>query len=598
MSLNQHFSSVKALGKIEGIKDNIRRLDQVLGSANLWRPGQALRKECGEVLRMIEDLEERFEQKLVVTIIGPSGSGKSTLLNALAGVDNLSDSGHRRPTTRSVVVFCRSGENASQIRRKLGAENVTVQSSQAASTLEHVMLIDTPDTDSTQQEKHIPIVKNAISLSDVLICLFDAENPKRRDYVDFLYPYVQMFQGEALLVVLNKCDRLDEQELTEQIIPDMDHYLRSAWDRPVNRLLCISARNHLQEPGWDENAKPRHLFDQYDELEKVIFGTYNSAAFVIDRRIENAESLKKYLAVEVRSEVKKDERALKEARDKIVEAERQAIGEAVSSLTAEDSKQVLGVNVLLYQKLAQRWMGPVGWLIAIWGRILIFGTGMAAIFRFGNPIRQIIGIASSLMHFKTSQSAVAETEDKGRAEGALRQYKLALLKEWPNIAESLIRGRFDSSVRDANRMDYPNHNLTERLTAIWSDSLENAINQASRRLSSFSLQLFFNLPTIFILAHAGYQTSKTYFTGVILSSDFFLHTFLTIVFILFLSFFLFQLLVKLVADTRRISSSAFELMKKESESYTERAVHPAAGQIDNVIELSLAVMAPGMTKKS
>ncbi len=597
MTLNRRFSSVKALGKIEGIKDDIRRLDQVLAFANLWRPGQALRKECGEVLRMIEDLEERFDRKLVVTIIGPSGSGKSTLLNALAGIDKLSESGHRRPTTRNVVVFCRSGEDASQLIRELGTENVAVQSSRAARTLEHVILIDTPDTDSTQQESHIPMVKKVISLSDVLICLFDGENPKRRDYVDFLNPYVQMFQGEALLVILNKCDRLDEQELKEQIVPDMETYLRSAWDRSVSRLLCISARNHLQEPAWDEKAKPRHLFDQYDELEKIIFGTYSRAAFVIDRRIENAESLKNYLAEEVRSEVKRDEKALTEARDLIVDAEKQGIGQAVSSLTSQDSKQVLGINVLLYQKLAQRWMGPVGWLIAIWARILIFGTGIAAIFRFGNPIRQVMGIASSLLHFKSSQAAVAETGDNRRAEGALRQYKFSLLKEWPNIAESLIQGRFDSSVRDADKVGYHNHNLTEQLTAIWSDSLENAISQASQRLSGFSLQLLFNLPIVFILAHAGYQTSKAYFSGIILSSDFFLHTLLTIIFILFLSFFLFQILVKLFGSGRRITSNAFEIIKKEAESYMEGPVHPAAGQIDKIIELS-AIMIPGMSEDS
>jgi hypothetical protein len=73
----------------------------------LWRPAVGLEKSCEEALIMLDRLAERFDHKLVVTLVGPSGSGKSTLLNALAGEDNLSPSGHRRPTTERVVVFCR-----------------------------------------------------------------------------------------------------------------------------------------------------------------------------------------------------------------------------------------------------------------------------------------------------------------------------------------------------------------------------------------------------------------------------------------------------------------------------------------------------------
>ena len=51
--------------------------------------------------------------------------------------------------------------------------------------------------------------------------------------------------------------------------------------------------------------------------------------------------------------------------------------------------QTMGVNVKLYQKIAQQWFGPVGWLIALWARILIFGTGLMALFRFGNGCKRI-----------------------------------------------------------------------------------------------------------------------------------------------------------------------------------------------------------------
>jgi predicted GTPase len=107
--------------------------------------------------------------------------------------------------------------------------NIRIRASEAAEVLENVILIDTPDTDSTHQDRHIPIIHQAITLSDVLVCVFDGENPKRRDHTDFLAPYVRLFSGESLVVAVNKCDRLAESELTETIMPEFARYIRDAW---------------------------------------------------------------------------------------------------------------------------------------------------------------------------------------------------------------------------------------------------------------------------------------------------------------------------------------------------------------------------------
>ena len=578
-------SAVKALGQIEGIKDDIERIDRALESVPLWRPSSALRRQCREISGMIDDLRERFESKLVVTLIGPSGSGKSTLLNALSGADDLSESGTSRPTTRNLVVLSAAKSDAEQLRREIGGENVRVSTRRAPASLENVMLIDTPDTDSTEQEKHIPMVKRAIALSDVLICLFDSENPKRRDYVDFLKPYVKLFKGEALLAVLNKCDRLDERELKENILPDFESYLKKAWDGTSPYLFCISARSHLQAPGWNPQASPRHEFDQYPELKTVVFETFNQAAFVVDRRLENAKTLKAYLLDEIRKEADRDAEALARAREQIAEVERKALKEAVMAVKTDDSSHMFGVNVLLYQKLSQRWFGPVGWVIALWARILIFGAGMTAIFRFGNPLRQIAGVATSLMHFKNSRAAVAEAGSGKRAEKSLRQYRMTILKEWPEAAEEMIRGRFDTSVRNKTADEKDHEEMTETLSGLWSDSLNEAVSKAARGFSGFFLQLFFNLPALFMLGHAGYLTANLYWQGKYQTSDFFLHAFLTLLVILFMSFFILQLLIRVFASADRIAKFAFAIMKSQAENYPTATSHPAARQIDEVLQL-------------
>jgi GTPase SAR1 family protein len=587
MISNVQTGSIKALGKIEGFKHDVRMLCNAIDRAPMWQPGAGLRKQCDEVLRMIDHLEARFERKLIVTIIGPCGSGKSTLLNALAQVDNLSETGHRRPTTQSIVVLSREAKDADYLKEQLGVSHVDMRSSPVATSLEHVLLVDTPDTDSTQQEKHIYLVQNAIAVSDILICMFDAENPKRKDHVDFLAHYVRLFNGDALMVVINKCDRQDKNELTQVIVPEFLEFIKSAWEKPIQKIFCISAREHLQDPQWDSTATPKHDFDEFIDLKQMIFGTFNQPGYIIDRRIENARSLRNYIFEEATLEIQKDSKTLKETKQLIREAEKTALNAALSAFKKGDSKRMLGINVLVYQKLAQRWLGPVGWLIAIWARILIFGTGIVAMFRFGNPIRQLAGMVSSLFHFKESKAATAEAERSDWIDFAMRDFRLSVLQDWPDIAESLINARFDMRVRKIDHVLSDNITLNQDLNSFWSDALDHTMETASQNLSGLILQFLFNLPVIGILGHVGWITARDYFTGQYLSSDFFLHAFLTIAITLFLSFFVFQGCVRLAAGPERITRKAFDQMKQQVEQFQPISMNPVGEQIDILLGMAL-----------
>ena len=137
MISNQKLSVIKARGRVEAFKHDIRMLSSSIEEAPLWRPGSALKKQCDETLRLITDLEERFDRKMVVTILGPCGAGKSTLLNALSGVDNLSESGHSRPTTRGLVILCRDREDAAPFIREIGSEDTAICSSHGSAGHRH-----------------------------------------------------------------------------------------------------------------------------------------------------------------------------------------------------------------------------------------------------------------------------------------------------------------------------------------------------------------------------------------------------------------------------------------------------------------------------
>ena len=149
MKLDRQAALLKAIGRIEGFKNDLRRLNAELERAPLWLPGRGLEKQCEQAIGMIEGIAERFERKLVVTLVGPCGSGKSTLLNALTGVDDLSEVGHRRPTTDHLIVFSENPNDGSQLMESPDSEIVEIRSGPAAEDFEHILLIDTPDTDST-----------------------------------------------------------------------------------------------------------------------------------------------------------------------------------------------------------------------------------------------------------------------------------------------------------------------------------------------------------------------------------------------------------------------------------------------------------------
>jgi GTPase Era involved in 16S rRNA processing len=560
--MDAQMARLRAMAELETVRVDIQNLADTLEQITLWRPAAGLQKSCAEALRMVDRLAERFDRKLVVTLVGPCGSGKSTLLNALAGDDHLSAAGRRRPTTEQVVAFCREPTDADQLVDQLGRENIRVRASQAAERLENVILIDTPDTDSTHQDRHIPIIHKAITLSDVLVCVFDAENPKRRDHTDFLAPYVQLFSGESLVVAVNKCDRLEASELAETIMPEFSRYIDDAWSVKPAAVLCVSARSHLSHPGWDEHVQPKHDRDQFDQLRERIVETFNRAGFSVDRRLENARRLREYLEQTVRAEAQKETGRLTSAIEQMTASETEALHAAVAAFRGDGNSVAPGINVRLYQQLAQRWLGPVGWLVAVWARILVFGTGIASLLRFGNPVRQIFGAVSAVRHYGESKKALNDAEQGAGTGVALSRYAGTIGRRWPDIAEMLIDARFASAVRDVRQAPGDGQALGTHLSRLWHEALEHELEQAGRRLSGGMLQLAFNLPVLVILGYAGWLTAVNFFANTILSSDFFLHAFWTIVMVLFLSFFLLQAVIRLAVGKDRLVERVFTRVRE------------------------------------
>jgi energy-coupling factor transporter ATP-binding protein EcfA2 len=585
-TLERQAAALRAVGRIEGFKAELGRLTSALEAVPLWLPAAGLVRQCAEGIRMIDAIAARFDRRLVVTLIGPSGSGKSTLVNALAGGAELSETGHRRPTTGRLMVFGSGAEEADELTRELGAEAVVVRPAAGGRLPEGVCLIDTPDTDSMANHRHLAALSAAVAHSDVLICVFDAENPKRRDHADYLAPIVRRFDGESLVAVLNKCDRLDETELKERILPDFLDYIRASWGGAVDRALCASARRHVQEPGWDPEAGPRHGFDQFDELHRLVFSHMTRGGFVIDRRVENARRLHAFVLDEARQELASDREALASADRRLTEAETEAMAAAVAAVQGGDEQILPGMGLSVCQSLSQRWVGPVGWVFAVWTRLMAFGGGVAAILRFGRPRDRGPRGVSGWRRSTGAKDGRPEALAPERLHAVLRGYRMELLRRWPDAAEMLVRGRFDSAVRDGGATAAAVERFAERFSSLWAETVNAEIDRIPRRLSGFWLQVLLNAPVVGLLGYAGWITIVNFFSGSYLSGDFFLHALWAIVIALLLSFSLLQTIIRVSLNSKRIAGRALERLKRDLQPLEGLAQTPLRVQLQAVLRMT------------
>jgi hypothetical protein len=377
---------------------------------------------------------------------------------------------------------------------------------------------------------------------------------------------------------------LDAAELNDDIGPAFKQYLHRAWGNPPDEVLLISARSHLQSPGWLPQAAPRHDLDQFDMLKSLVFDRLNQPGTGTDRRIANAGQIRNYMADQIRRAAGEHRDLLQQSLDRMAAVEQQALQAALKQLQSDDRQQLMGVQVRMYQALAQRWLGPVGWLVAIWSRLIVFGSGLTALLRFGNPLRQVWGMISSWRRFKQSRSALAFLEDQTHADTALTVFQNTMLMRWPDIAETLVRAGFDAAVHDLETSGQARAGRT--LEHLWADELTRRIDQTAGRLSNSLLQLVFNLPGVGLMGYVGWLTAKGFFEGTYLTSDFFLHALLTIALVLLLSFFMLQCIVRLATGRGRIQRRAFEAVEKAAAQQPVVATRNVADQVAAVIDMA------------
>lgn len=477
-----------------------KRLDEL----RFWMPAAGLSKLVGETLSVVDRLGERLEAKAIVAVVGGTGSGKSTLVNALCGKDGTVQEGSRRPTTRSITALARTPGDANVLVESFGGGELEVKHD-LGFRFRDVVLVDTPDTDSSECSDYSPLLDRVLERADALVCVFPAQDPKRRDNIVRLADKVAKFQAEHVFLVLNQCDRIAESELDE-IRADFERNVRESWAK-TGKVFLVSARSSLESPEWIEGERPLHSANEFESLCSAV-RELDGASFA-DMRIARARELR----VETEEAVR---RAIRDYGDwdGIHDRLRQFEKGLVERLLEQESGRIAlrsgELSSILYRAVAERWRGPIGTYLHLGLLVRAVGSSLRCL----NPLSWARRAAG-----EGRTAEVALLDDSISFDWDL--VKGAVLEEWPGLGADLVnKFQMTPEFLDGEKA-VVFEELEESVQRHWPRHLGKVIDRMSKARSHPFLQVVAHLPLVSAAAFSLYNLLTTYFQGKYLPQDYY-----------------------------------------------------------------------------
>jgi predicted GTPase len=524
---------LRAVASLAAADAELGAIAAALQAAPHWQPGQALLAEASWCRGKLADLGDAWGHKLLVALVGPSGAGKSTLLNALAGRE-LSPAGRTRPTTRQVVVYARALADVAHLVQRCGPDRVQVETDYGAAGLEHLVLVDTPDTNTLPENQ--ALLACVLEQVDLLLAVFPAHNPKMHDNVAFLRPYVRQFPPEAVVAVLNWVDRVPRQELEEVILPDFRQWIAEEWAHPPAALYLVSARASLPEAVFQDDERPLHPLNQIDALRDWLFSALNRSGQGVDRRLARADHLLGLLVGDCRQALQAQAAQLSAAEEQLHalgKRTRQALLRGLSS--SGPRLPDLDLHTLLYAALARRWWGPLGWLVMLWALLLRLAAFLSHLLRRPRFSPPLPGGAEGL----------AAAAPAAEPDAWLAALEPLYAERWPPAADALSAAGFSAAVREATFWRGWAAQHSQALAARWAGAQAGELSRLTNLLASWPLPLLANLPTLLLLGWACVQTVGAFLGQRYLPADYFRHAGLALAAVWLASFIVVQMIVSL-----------------------------------------------------
>ena len=221
--------SLEVLASFDGI---LNRVDDLCKHAPSWRPAQDAVPYLRRVWKVLSQAETRFNDNIVVALLGGTGVGKSTLVNALLGAE-IAKSSPIRPTTRQATMYCSSGYSAKMVG--LPEDQVAVVHC-SSPILQNVMLVDCPDPDSSEEE-NLETLRAILPHCDVIIHLTTQ----------------QKYKNDAIAKELKNAS-VGGSLIWVQTHADRDSDIRSYWKqelekdfKDVDDIFFIDSKKALEE---------------------------------------------------------------------------------------------------------------------------------------------------------------------------------------------------------------------------------------------------------------------------------------------------------------------------------------------------------------
>lgn len=250
--------------------DKLDRLADALERLSLGPRFPSLAAERDRLARAVREylIPRAADGATPVTVVfaGPTGSGKSTLINSLTGSD-ISAAGPLRPTTTVPLVLASSGD-AGEIVTLAGIAYEVVRGN--APILDSLVLVDTPDIDSTSTE-HRAVAESLIDRADVVVFVTSAL--RYSDAIPWQVLRRAESRGSDVVHILNRVDsanraavtdfpsRLASAGLNDEIITIAEHHLPPR-DQRIPQLAIRPVRRKLVSLARERDGTAEHAFEQ------------------------------------------------------------------------------------------------------------------------------------------------------------------------------------------------------------------------------------------------------------------------------------------------------------------------------------------------
>lgn len=497
--------------RLEMEKQALVSIKKRLDSLRFWMPAPSLSKLVDETLTYMDGLEERLEAKAIVAVVGGTGTGKSTLVNALCGRDGTVTEGIKRPTTREVTALVRTPGDANALIEGLRSGDLVVKHD-VGFRFRDVVLVDTPDTDSSEWATYSLLLDGVLQRADALICVFPAQDPKRRDNLVRLADKVAKYQAEHVFLVLNQCDRINAEELDE-IRADFEQNIKRSWAK-TGKVFLLSARSSLENPKWTEGERPLHAVNEFESLcaaIKELDGSHFAEA-----RIARARELRLETEEAIRRSIR-DYGDWDDIHGKVKEFEK---GLVERLLQQESSRVVLRsgeFSALLYKSVAKRWRGPIGTYL----QLGLFFRAVGSSLRYFNPFNWVRHAAGKLRDVVGKKRTPEEFLLEDSMSFDWDSVKDAVLEGWPRLGSELVDkfGMSPDFLDGEKVVDF--RDMEESLQRCWPRHLGVVIERVSKAKSRPAIQMLAHLPLVSVAAFALYEMVSTFFQKSYLPHDYY-----------------------------------------------------------------------------